>query len=335
MPHENPSDECILLTGAAGFIGSCLLKALNVRGIDRVIIVDDFSRADKLRNLQSKQYAQKIHRDHLFEWWDSATERITFAIHLGARTDTTEKDSAVFDRLNLHFSQKMWRRCGQLGIPLLYASSAATYGSGEHGFDDSHDLVPRLQPLNPYGQSKNEFDKWVLEQAAAGVDAPPSWWGMKFFNVYGPNEYHKGRMASVVFHAFRQISELGKLRLFKSHRPEYQHGEQRRDFIYVKDVVEVLLFFLEKRPAAGLYNVGTGQARSFLDLAKATFGAMGRQPVIEFIDIPEDIRQTYQYFTEANVSKLRSQGYTAPFRTLEEGIEDYTVNYLMQGQVAW
>ncbi len=335
MSLPSAAQGCVLLTGAAGFIGSCLLRALNDRNREDVVIVDDFARADKLRNVTGKQFIERIHRDCLFEWWDANPNRINFVVHLGARTDTTEKDTAVFDRLNLQYSKEIWKRCAALGIPLLYASSAATYGAGEHGFDDDHELVPHLRPLNPYGHSKNDFDRWVLEQVALGCPQPPGWWGMKFFNVYGPNEYHKGRMASVVYHAFHQIRQTGKLKLFKSHRVDYLDGEQRRDFIYVKDVVKVLTFFMENRPPEGLYNVGTGRARTFLDLAMTTFDAMGRPPDIEFIDIPEDIRHTYQYFTEARMDKLRQVGYTDSFMGLEEGIREYVRDYLLYDQAVW
>ena len=206
---------------------------------------------------------------------------------------------------------------------MMYASSAATYGLGEFGYDDNHEIVESLKPLNSYGISKNEFDKWALKQA----ETPPFWAGMKFFNVYGPNEYHKARMASVIFHAFYQIEKTNSMKLFRSHNPNYKDGEQLRDFIYVKDVVDVLLFMMKKQPTSGIYNLGTGQARSFLDLVKATFKAMNIPENISFIDTPEDIRDKYQYFTEANMQKLINAGYSKPFTSLEQGVSDY-VDYL-------
>lgn len=224
--------------------------------------------------------------------------------------------------------------CAEFGVPLIYASSAATYGDGNLGYDDNHSLVEKLQPLNPYGRSKNEVDKWVLAQEKQ----PPFWAGLKFFNVYGPNEYHKGRMASVIFHSYNQINATGKVRLFRSHRPDFKDGQQLRDFIYVKDIAGVIWFMINQQTChsethnitSGLYNLGTGKARSFYDLAANTFKAMGRNVDIEFIDIPEDIRDKYQYFTEANMKKLRDAGYDKEFTTLEEGVSDYVKNYLMK-----
>ncbi len=252
---------------------------------------------------------------------------VDFIFHLGARTDTTEQDTEIFEHLNLYFTQRLWEQCTQYNIPLVYASSAATYGLGELGYEDTHDIVTQLKPLNPYGRSKNDFDIWALQQEKT----PPFWAGLKFFNVYGPNEYHKGRMASVIWHTYRQIKESGKMKLFRSHRPDFQDGQQSRDFIYVKDVLKVMYFLYKHQKDSGLYNLGTGQARSFLDLASNTFRAMGLEPTISFVDTPEDIRDTYQYFTEANMAKLRSIGYAEPFYTLEAGIEDYVKGYLLEG----
>lgn len=319
----------IIVTGAAGFIGSCLVHKLNETGGINLLLADDFSRPDKNRNLQNKQYIARVHRDDLPSWIERMHANIACVFHLGARTDTTEKDTAIFDRLNLHYSQNLWHLCARYNIPLVYASSAATYGLGEHGYDDSHEVVPHLRPLNPYGASKQDFDQWVLQQTAQ----PPFWAGLKFFNVYGPNEYHKGRMASVIFHTARQIKAHGKMHLFRSHNPAFTDGAQSRDFIYVMDVLKILLFLFEKRPVSGLYNVGTGKARSFLDLALATFHAMSVEPHISFIDTPEDIRDAYQYFTEAKMDKLRAAGYVEPFYSLEEGINDYVRNYLLEEKI--
>lgn len=309
----------IVVTGAAGFIGSNLVRHLNEQGHSQLLLVDDFERTDKQSNLRDRQFLQKIGRDKFISWAQENDHQLEAVFHLGARTDTTESDQAIFDRLNLNYSKAVWQLCSKAGIPLIYASSAATYGAGEHGYEDRHDLCPQLQPLNPYGRSKNDFDIWALQQD----QQPPFWAGLKFFNVYGPNEYHKGRMASVIFHTVRQIRATGQMRLFRSHRPEIADGHQSRDFIYVKDVVKVCYWLYRRQPASGIYNLGTGQARTFLDLATLTFQALDLKPNISFIDTPEDIRDTYQYFTEADMRKLRSAGYQDPFYTLEDGINDY------------
>lgn len=318
----------ILLTGAAGFIGSYLLGYLNKRGHTDIILSDDFSDPEKAGNFRSKIYTAEIDREGLFQWLAEDNREIDFVFHLGARTDTTEFDYEVHRRLNLEFSKKIWQYCAANGVPLVYASSAATYGAGELGYSDSHELTDRLSPLNPYGVSKNEFDKWALHQS----EQPPFWAGLKFFNVYGPNEYHKGRMASVIFHSFNQAEATGKVKLFRSHRPDFLDGQQLRDFIYVKDVADVCAWLMENKVDSGIYNLGTGKARSFEDLARATFAGMNREPVIEYIDMPEDIRDKYQYFTEADMRKLRDAGYTAPFTGLEEGVKDYVANFLVPSQ---
>ena len=318
----------IVVTGAAGFIGSCLVSRLNADNFNDIVVVDNFSVAKKEANLKGKKIKEFVDRMAFFDWLDKNYEEVEFIFHLGARTDTTEFDKAIFDLLNLEYSKKVWMACCEYQIPLVYASSAATYGSGSLGYVDDEGVVSLLRPLNPYGDSKNDFDKWALEQTAK----PFFWAGLKFFNVYGPNEYHKGRMASVVLHAFNQIRENGSLKLFRSHNPNYKDGEQMRDFIYVKDVVEVCYFLMQHRQHSGLYNLGTGQARTFLDLAFNTFDAMGKEINIEFRDTPADIRDTYQYFTEASMDKLRSIGYTRPFYSLEEGIKDYVQNYLIPGE---
>ncbi len=315
----------IVITGVAGFIGSVLLGRLNADGINDVIIVDDFSKAEKSKNIEEKKFIAKIHRTDFFQWFDRHYQEVDFVLHIGARTDTTEFDFTVFEVLNIAYSKQIWLRCAQHGIPLIYASSAATYGLGEYGYKDDHAIVEKLKPLNPYGISKNEFDKWALKQPTS----PPFWAGLKFFNVYGPNEFHKGRMASVIFHAFNQINLTGKVQLFRSHKPEFKDGEQLRDFVYVKDLTNVISFLMEQRPTSGLYNIGTGKARTFLDLAKATFSAMDKEVVIEFIDTPEDIREKYQYFTQADMSKLIAAGYSHEFTSLEKGVEDYVKKYLL------
>ena len=317
----------ILITGAAGFIASCLAGDLNRKGQNDLILVDEFSQLDKIPNLEGKHYAIKVERDELFSWLEKEQPVIDLVYHLGARTDTTEFDYAILERLNLEYSKDIWTYCSRHAIPLVYASSAATYGDGGKGYEDDHRLVNALEPLNPYGISKNEFDKWALQQQ----DTPPHWYGLKFFNVYGPNEYHKGRMASVIFHAFNQIKEKGSVNLFRSHHPDYMDGRQLRDFIYVKDVIAVCQWLAEHLPTSGIYNLGTGKARSFEDLVLATFSALDMEPDIRFVDMPEDIRSRYQYFTEAEMDKLKTAGYDAPFHSLEEGIADYVRNYLAKG----
>ena len=319
----------IVVTGAAGFIGSCMLQKLYEDGVRELVAVDDFSKTEKARNTELKSYIHKVNRTEFFSWLEMNAGQVDFVIHLGARTDTTETRWEIFQELNLNYTKEVWNACGLYQIPLVYASSAATYGSGEFGYSDSHALVEKLRPLNLYGISKNEFDKWALQQQEEEDRIPPFWAGLKFFNVYGPNEYHKGRMASVVFHAYRQICETGCVRLFRSHRPDFKDGQQLRDFIYVKDLVGVIRFLMRYQPSSGLYNVGTGHARSFYDLAANTFRAMEREINIEFIDTPLDIRDKYQYFTEADMGKLHRAGYSEPFHTLEEGVADYVRNYLI------
>jgi len=324
MQHNN----VIVVTGAAGFIGSYLVGYLNSLGYNRLVLVDDFTQEKKWPNLEGKLYLHKVERTHFFEWQQQHPGLIQYVFHLGARTDTTEMDYSIHKKWNLDYSISMWQMCAANNIPLVYASSAATYGGGEHGYSDNHEIVKALHPLNPYGVSKNEFDIWALEQQ----QAPPFWAGLKFFNVYGPNEYHKGRMASVIFHAFNQIREKGSVKLFRSHNPAYRDGEQIRDFIYVKDVVSICVWLMQHQPASGLYNTGTGMARTFLALVRGIFATLDVAENIEFVDTPIDIRDKYQYFTEADMHKLQAAGYNKPFSTLEEGVQDYVRNYLAQGK---
>jgi ADP-L-glycero-D-manno-heptose 6-epimerase len=314
----------IVVTGAAGFIGSCLVGFLNQHGYRDLILVDEFGDPAKEPNWKGKEFASTVEREVFFDWLETERPDVEFVFHIGARTDTTEFDYSIHQHLNVEYSQKMWAWCTEHRVPLVYASSAATYGAGEKGYEDRHDLPYELKPLNPYGVSKNEFDKWALEQEAQ----PPFWAGLKFFNVYGPNEYHKGRMASVIFHSFHQIKKDGLVKLFRSHRPDYKDGQQLRDFVYVKDVMKVCYWLMENRPASGLYNLGTGKARSFEDLVKATFAGLDLPAQIEYIDMPEDIREKYQYFTEAKMDKLRAAGYKNAFHSMEEGVIDYVRNYL-------
>lgn len=316
--------EAIVVTGAAGFIGSCMVSYLNQQGFENLILVDEFNDPEKELNLLHKKYLVKVEREDFFNWVQKERRAVSFVFHLGARTDTTEFNYAVHQHLNVEYSQKIWNYCTINNIPLVYASSAATYGEGEHGYHDDHEIIEQLHPLNPYGISKNEFDKWMLHQE----DHPPFWAGLKFFNVYGPNEYHKARMASVIFHSFNQIKENGKVKLFRSHKEGYEDGEQLRDFVYVKDVVEVCYWMMKDQPVSAIYNLGTGTARSFNALVRSTFNGLDLKPDIEYIDMPEDIRDKYQYFTEANMDKLKAAGYTKDFYSLEKGVDDYVRNYL-------
>ncbi|MBT7038586.1 MAG: ADP-glyceromanno-heptose 6-epimerase [Bacteroidetes bacterium] len=321
----------IVITGAAGFIGSCLVRKLNDEGFYDLVLVDDFSKTEKLKNIKNKQFSLKVDRNKFFNWLDNEHKLVQFIFHLGARTDTTEFDFDILNELNLDYSKQVWQKCIKYSLPLVYASSAATYGGGEFGYDDNHDLCENLKPLNPYGISKNEFDKWALQQ-----DQKPYFWtGLKFFNVYGPNEYHKSRMASVVFHAFNQIQEKGGMQLFRSHKEGCGDGEQSRDFVYVKDVCEVMYFLMHNRKSEnnGIYNLGTGKAESFNTLAEAIFESLEIKANLSYIDTPEDIRDKYQYFTEANIDKLRSIGYDKDFKKLKEGIADYVKTYLAVSDV--
>ena len=348
-------NSVILVTGAAGFIGSCLVGFLNRKGYHNLIIVDEFDDDTKKPNYEDKKIIARIERAELFGWLKDHPMHIDFVFHLGARTDTTEFDYSVLEKLNVEYSQNIWNYCVEQNIPLVYASSAATYGDGELGYKDDHELPFKLNPLNPYGRSKNEFDKWAIERSPKSEvgsqrselktqnselrtqnselqtpnAAPPLWYGLKFFNVYGPNEFHKGRMASVIFHSFNQIQSSGKVKLFRSHKPEYKDGEQLRDFVYVKDVVDICFWLMNEQPTSGLYNLGTGKARTFKDLVTSIFKSLDKEPVIEFIDTPLDIRDKYQYFTEADMSKIRDAGYKEEFYSLEEGVDTYVKNFLV------
>ena len=328
-------DSVIIVTGAAGFIGSYMVGYLNRRGFRNIIISDDFSEKDKLPNYIEKNIFVRVDREDLFDWLRKNPVHIDFVFHLGARTDTTEFDYSIHEKWNVEYSKQLWHYCADNNVPLVYASSAATYGSGELGYKDDHEIIEKLNPLNPYGVSKNEFDKWALKQE----NHPPFWAGLKFFNVYGPNEYHKGRMASVVFHAFNQVRDSGQVKLFRSHDSRYKDGEQLRDFIYVEDVAKIMYWIMLtvadiKSPStvklgSGLYNVGTGHARTFNDLVAAIFKSLHLQPAIEYVDTPQDIRDKYQYFTEADMTKLHAAGYHDAFYSLEEGIDEYVRNFLL------
>lgn len=318
----------IVVTGAAGFIGSSMVSKLNNKGFSDLILVDDFSNQYKNNNLKYKTFHTKLHRSDFPNWFKENHKQVEFVFHLGARTDTTEKNADIFKELNYEYSKIIWNICAEHNIPLIYASSAATYGSGEYGFSDKHKLLEKLKPLNLYAQSKHDFDLFVIKQSCT----PNFWAGIKFFNVYGPNEYHKRRMASVVFHAYNQIKEFKKLRLFRSHRSDFLDGMQERDFIYIKDVVDVLFYMMIVKPISGIYNLGTGQASTFIDLAYAIFNALNIDYSIEFIDIPEDIRDSYQYFTQAEISKLKEAGYNKSFTSIRDGVYDYVHTYLKNNE---
>jgi len=316
----------IVVTGAAGFIGSCLVRKLNKENFKAVVAVDDFSDPIRNKNLDGLILKEQVAIADFMHWLDTNQELVEFIFHIGAITDTSEFDKDKLTRFNTQYTKDIWERCIRYQIPLIYASSAATYGLGELGYSDDEALIPRLKPLNPYGQSKQDFDVWALQQK----EQPFYWAGLKFFNVYGPNEYHKGRMASVIWHAYNQVRKTGKMKLFRSHNPKYKDGEQMRDFVYVLDVVDVCYWLMHHRKNSGIYNLGSGKARTFLDLVRSVYRAMEKPEKIEYVDTPADIRDKYQYFTEADMQKLRGIGYDKPFHSLEEGTKDYVQNYLMK-----
>jgi ADP-L-glycero-D-manno-heptose 6-epimerase len=318
----------ILITGGAGFIGSVLAKQLNDLGHTDLVIVDKLEDSTKWKNLRGIKYADYIHADELFNGdYDDLIAETDLIFHMGACSSTTEKNMDFLMKNNVAYTQALFRFAATKNIPFIYASSAATYGDGEFGYSDNHELIPDLMPLNPYGYSKQLVDEWVLREDSK----PDHWFGLKFFNVFGPNEYHKEDMRSLVHKSFEQIKNVGSVKLFKSHKAEYKDGEQLRDFIYVKDVVRAMIELAdpEKVLFSGIYNMGTGKARSFLDLTKATYKAMGIEPKIEFIDMPESLRSQYQYFTQADTTKILNALPDFKFTSLEEGVRDYVQNYLM------
>ncbi len=315
----------IVVTGAAGFIGSYFVGKLNLAGFHNLVLVDRYDDDNKEKNLHSKKFLHQVDRDDFFQWFDKNRRKVEMVFHLGARTDTVGQEAESYEELNLRYSQNLWKACTGYNVPIVYASSAATYGNGEWGFSDAHHRIRDLKPLNLYAWSKHDFDVWVLTQKKT----PQFWAGLKFFNVYGPNEYHKGRMASIVLHAFQTIRDTGGMKLFRSHREDIPDGEQKRDFIYVDDIAEVMLFFLENQKNSGIYNVGTGKARTYVELTNAVFDTLKINPEIQFVDTPCDLRSRYQYFTEADIQKLREIGYSKPFTELESGVSDYVSNYLV------
>lgn len=311
----------ILITGTAGFIASRLVNSLNQLGYHQLYLMDDFTVESKKANFENLICIDKIERNQV-ESFLKENQSLDAVIHLGARTDTTEMDYSIHEKLNLNFSKILWKYTSEHQIPFIYASSAATYGDGSLGYQDNHEIIQQLQPLNPYGISKNEFDKWAIYESEKG-NQPSRWYGLKFFNVYGMGESHKGRMASVIFHAYHQIKKTGTMKLFRSHRADFADGEQKRDFIDVADVLNVIVWLIKNPVTSGLYNLGTGKAETFLSLAEGVFESLNLKPQIQFVDTPEDIREKYQYFTEADMSKLRKAGYSFPFTDLKTGIKKY------------
>lgn len=315
----------IVVTGAGGFIGSCLVSYLNERGLTDLVLVDAAEKREK-ENLRGKIFSLYVDRGIFPDWFENNATKISFVFHIGARTDTTEWNEAIFDELNISYTKSLWNICSKNNIPFLYASSAATYGDGSHGYSDDHEIIPLLHPLNPYGWSKQKLDCWVLGQG----QSPDRWAGFKFFNVFGPNEYHKGRMASVIFHAFHQIRSTGKMRLFKSNDPAVRDGDQRRDFIYVKDVLDVLYYFFESKQPNGIYNLGSGQANTFRSLTENVFHAMKMEPKIEFIEMPVDLNKSYQNYTCADMTKLKQIGYQNSTHGFDLAIREYVSEFLSE-----
>ncbi|MEZ0330802.1 MAG: ADP-glyceromanno-heptose 6-epimerase [Methylophilaceae bacterium] len=320
----------IVITGGAGMIGSIIAWHLNtILGREDIVIVDRFTHTEQWQNLCHRRYANYLDKDELLPWLATAKD-VEAVIHMGAISATTERDFNKLVQENIRYSQSLWTWCAANKVPFIYASSAATYGGGEQGYEDDEAKTDTLRPLNGYGYSKQFFDQWALAQVKAGLPSPPQWQGFKFFNVYGPNEYHKERMASVALHSFKQFSEHGTVKLFKSNRADYADGMQLRDFVYVKDAAAIVVHFLTQKADSGIYNIGTGKARAFKDLATAVMTSMNKTPSITYIDMPQDLDGKYQYFTEASMGKLRAAGYTQPFHSLEDGVRDYVQNYLMQ-----
>lgn len=312
-----------IVTGGAGFIGSCVVRTLNDAGIEDIVIVDDIAETDKWLNMRNKKYIEYVHKSEFFEKLRTYKD-VKAIIHMGAQSSTTERNFDYLWKNNFEYTKALWNYCVEHQCQFIYASSAATYGDGSLGFDDICD-IDELRPLNGYGYSKELFDLWVKHQARV---SPVQHVGLKFFNVYGPNEYFKKSMASMVFHGFNQIQADGEIRLFKSCNPKYQDGGQLRDFVYVKDICKVIKWLLDHPDVSGLFNVGTGRAQSFKELGEATFRALGLEPNIRYIDMPETLKNKYQYYTQAKMDKLRNAGYTEPFMSLQEGVTDYVQNHL-------
>ena len=321
----------ILVTGGAGFIGSNIVAALRERG-DAVVVCDRLRTGDKWRNIAKRQLDDVVEPESLLPWLDANGTSLDAVVHMGAISSTTETDADLIVDVNFRLSRDLWQFCAEQAIPLIYASSAATYGDGSQGFDDNQSAaaLAALRPLNPYGWSKHLFDRWVVAAAEQGEEAPPQWVGLKFFNVYGPNEYHKGSMKSVIAQKYPLAVAGEPITLFASHNPDYPDGGQLRDFVFVEDCVDVVLWLLDHPQVSGLYNLGTGESRSFSDLARSLCVAVGVEFKMEIIEMPAAIRDRYQYFTQAEMTKLRQAGYDRPFASIEDGVRRYVQDYLMQ-----
>lgn len=320
----------IIVTGGAGFIGSCVVRTLNDEGRDDIVIVDNIAETDKWMNMRNKRYIKYVHKSKFLEELPTY-QNVEAIIHMGAQSSTTERNFDYLWENNFEYTKTLWNYCAEKQISFIYASSAATYGDGSLGFSDRMD-IDQLRPLNGYGYSKQLFDQWVKHQSQS---APAQHVGLKFFNVYGPNEYFKGSMASMVFHGFNQIMECGEIRLFKSCNPDYEDGGQLRDFVYVKDICSVISFLLKNPQISGLFNVGTGCAQSFRELAEATFHALGMEPNIVYIDMPEKLRGKYQYYTQADMTLLTTVGYPRDFLNVESGVRDYVKNHLAKDYLTY
>ena len=320
----------IILTGGAGMIGSIIAWHLNtILNEDQFVIVDDLIHSDQEKNISKRNFSEFIHKNDLPKYL-SKNNKVSAVIHMGAISDTTENNFNQLLSSNIRYSQMLWSWCAENNVPFIYASSAATYGLGEHGYNDNEEDINNLSPLNAYGYSKHFFDQWILQQIQVQPTTPPQWCGLKFFNVYGPNEYHKGRMASVVYQAFKQYKKEQEIRLFKSDHPDFDDGMQLRDFVYVKDAVECVVYLLNNQNISGLFNVGTGKAGSFKAIGESVANNLGGDSsVIKYIDLPGDLKEKYQYFTEANINKIRSVGFESKFKNISDGISDYMQNYLI------
>jgi len=321
----------IILTGGAGMIGSMIAWHLNtILNEDQFVIVDEIQKKEQEQNISKRKFIDYIEKKDFAKFFKSAN-KVSAVIHMGAISATTETNFNNLLNYNIRFSQMLWHFCATKNVPFIYASSAATYGDGESGYTDNESTLSQLSPLNPYGYSKHFFDRWIQNEIKTKKLIPPQWCGLKFFNVYGPNEYHKNRMASVVLHAFEQFNQGGQIKLFKSYRPDFDDGMQLRDFIYVKDAVSFVMFFLKNNNISGLYNVGTGHAGSFKELAESVIhNVEGENSDIKYIDMPNDLRNKYQYYTQANLDKIESLGFDLKLNTLKEGVTDYVQNYLLQ-----
>ncbi len=322
----------IIVTGGAGFIGSNILAGLQAKGFHDLVVADWLGTDDKWKNIAKRELAAVISPEEMMPYLEVHRDEITAIIHMGAISTTTERDVDLINRSNFRLTGELWDYCTKHRKQFIYASSAATYGDGALGFEDRDDLeyLNALRPLNPYGWSKAVFDRKVARDLTEGRPCPPQHVGLKFFNVYGPNEYHKGGQKSVIAHIFPVVKASEEVKLFKSYHPDYRDGEQLRDFVWVGDIVNVILWMLEHKEVSGLFNVGHGEARSFYDLAKATWDAMGKPPRIGFKEMPEELRGKYQYYTKASLEKLRAVGYTAPMTSLEDGVRQYVQNFLDQ-----